>query len=325
MHLRYVSGIHNWPSERMPSYLYTSPGRREFKQILGHANHLIITAIVGLDAIERGVVTGIPNELHMAWLPKNAATSASRSRRLLLDMALVCAVDALDVHARFAIRKPFLIQSNLIRSEMDRTNRSIFKKILLLESHYPIPDSILHALIVLMITWRNRSVHELDDTDIDEAHKKTISLNAVAIADRFSGLSSQLLLNGYEENRPPVFKEIASFINAAHHYVRERDGIFFESISPEQFLRELLWTSLLKKNKGESAQQSRARVLKSIWGKDISERSNSVDSFLKHCGVSKIETKDPSPRVVFSDDLLMSIYTKTPTTMLKWLEPVSQE
>src|SRR4051812_34804217 len=113
----------------MPAYLAKSNARRKFKSLLGHANQLIITAMVGLDAIERGIVTQIPADLNAAWSPKDAIASAKRSRRLILDMALVRAVDALDVYVRSSNRKPYLFQSTDLRASLHGKGHSIFKKL----------------------------------------------------------------------------------------------------------------------------------------------------------------------------------------------------
>ncbi|WP_025897201.1 hypothetical protein [Sneathiella glossodoripedis] len=63
-------------------YLNKSFGRKRFKANLGNANHLIITSLVGLDAIERGKVEDIPSEMRMAWSPKSPKTSARRAALL---------------------------------------------------------------------------------------------------------------------------------------------------------------------------------------------------------------------------------------------------
>ena len=100
----------------MTLYLSVSQARRQFKGILGHANHQIITALVGLHLIEKDKVTVAPKELNTTWSPRDPVASARRSRTLILDMALVRCVDALDVYIRLSNRLPALIQSSEVRS-----------------------------------------------------------------------------------------------------------------------------------------------------------------------------------------------------------------
>src|SRR4051794_38354746 len=113
----------------MDHYLNESRGRGRFKDLLGQANHLIVTTLVGLDAVENGLVTSPPADLHASWSPKHPVNSARRARRLVLDMVLVRAVDAVDVYLRMARRLPSLIQEEGLQSGIDGAGRSIFRKI----------------------------------------------------------------------------------------------------------------------------------------------------------------------------------------------------
>jgi hypothetical protein len=221
-----------------------SPARRHFKKMLGGANHLIITALVGLDAIERGIVTEIPHDMHAAWSPQDAVASSKRSRRFVLDMALVRAVDALDIYIRHSRRKPSLIQSQALQDEIDGAGLSVFRRFEAVEKHLPRIDRSLVALMAIMITWRNRSAHAEADTEIPERHKSALRDNAAAISSRFRGLSAELLLSGYKEHRPPVFKEIASFINATHHFVEELEQAYFAAADTEGYLKQLIWAAI---------------------------------------------------------------------------------
>jgi len=161
----------------MPVFLNTSPARQAFQDFLGNANQLIITAMVGLDAIERAIVKEIPRDLHAAWSPRDPVVSARRSRRLLLDMALVRSVDALDFYIRHAVRKPTLIQSPAVRQALDKAKNSIFGKFKVLNAHYDGMDQIVASLVALMITWRNRAAHAEFDCDTDDEYLKTIRSN----------------------------------------------------------------------------------------------------------------------------------------------------
>jgi hypothetical protein len=241
---------------------------------------------------------------------------------MLLDMALVRAVDALDIYIRYSIRKPLLSQSSTLRTEIDKANQSISGKFAALERHYVGLNEVVRALVALMISWRNRAAHSLDNTELGQAYKDIISKSADDIADRFSGLSVVPLLLGFQEARPPHFKEIASLISATHHYVAELERVQFESLDAETFLKELIWKALLQeKDENETAEQCRSRRLKSIWGRDIVGRRRYVDSFLRHHGISQIETTETKSRVEFSDALLGCLYSRTPAAILEWITP----
>jgi hypothetical protein len=303
----------------MPAYMNVSPARRHFKKILGGANHLIITALVGLDAIERGIVTAIPEDIHAAWSPKNAVASSKRSRRLILDMALVRAIDALDVYIQHSRRKPSLVQSQSLQSEIDGAGRSVFRKFAAVERHFPTIDHTLAALVAVMITWRNRSAHAEDDTDVSERHKSILRDNAGAISSRFRGLSTELLLSGYEEHRAPVFKEIASFINATHHFVEDLERALFSATNVELYLKQLIWTAASEAVSDTGPlEKARKRRLQSIWGKDPSERKLYVERFLYNHGISATKARDTVSPLEFNDDLLTRLAAMHPSEVFIW-------
>lgn len=295
-------------------YLRRSRGRREFKDLLGQANHLIVTCLVGLDAIERGIVTSIPPELHAAWSPKNPKVSSLRARRLLLDMALVRSIDALDVYIREGMRKPFLIQSPALRSEIDRAKLSIFKKFRALANSLPTLDPLPVALIDLMIAWRNRSAHSEGDNKASDASLQTISRQRKQLAERFRGLDSEALLAGYAEARSPTFKEIASFINATHHFVADVEDALLKVLDVEVYAQDLVWVAASAGNKALAPDIARRKQFQSVWGRDFGERRRYVLSFLKHHGL----TDEFGSGATFTEALLDRLCAMTPREVHEW-------
>ncbi len=308
----------------MSLYLNKSKACRIFKQLVGNANHLVITAIVGLDAIERGVVTKIPEELHAAWSPIDPVASAKRSRRMLLDMALVRSVDSLDVYIRTTMRKPSLIHSGVLRVEIDKAKQSIFRKFLALEQHNKTIDPILCSLVSLMIVWRNRAAHAEADRDVPEQHQEVIRRNASEIAARFRGVDSEILLSGYDDDRPPHFKEIASFINATNHFVEDLERALFGGLDVDRFLKDLVWAAISESSENAAdVDQIRKKRLQSVWGTDPSKKARAVERFLEHQGLSKSKvTKEDRvmPCVTFEDKLLAELAAMTPTEVFAWLQ-----
>jgi len=287
--------------------------------MLGGANHLIITALVGLDAIERGIVTEIPHDMHAAWSPQDVVASAKRSRRLILDMALVRAVDALDIYIRHSRRKPSLIQSQALQDDIDGAGLSIFKRFEAVEKHLPQIDRSLAALMAVMITWRNRSAHAEADKEISDRHKSALRENEAAISSRFKGLSAQLLLSGYEERRPPVFKEIASFINATHHFVEQLEQAYFVAADTEAYLKQLIWTTISQTGKDTGRLETiRKRHLQSVWGKDRSERKLYVERFLYNHGLTETKANKIAYPLVFSDHLLARLVAMRASEVFIW-------
>lgn len=302
----------------MPAYLCTSKARRGFKDVLGQANHLVITALVGLDAIERGIVREVPADLRAAWSPKDPLASARRSRRLLLDMALVRSVDALDMYLRYSNRKPFLFQSQDLREKIDGAHWSIFRKVGVIEGHYSRIEPMLFALVNIMIAWRNRAAHFEADNDASPQHKQVLRDCFVDIAMRFRNLDTARLLSGYEAYDNPTFKEVASFVNATQHFVEALERAQFSALNAEIYLKELIWVAISRPRPSEDLDGARRRHLRSIWGKAPADRLKSIRRFLQQEGLSLEKPSEGSPVVIIDDALVDSLAEKTPTDMLKW-------
>ncbi|TXH83267.1 MAG: hypothetical protein E6Q77_04805 [Rhizobium sp.] len=302
----------------MTLYISRSRPRSAFKDLLGNANHLIITALVGLDAVERGIVTEVPEDLRAAWSPKDAEISARRSRRLLLDMALIRAIDAVDVYLREAVRKPALIQFSDFRRDLDSAGLSIFKKLQAVERHLPNLDKLPLAIVFLMVAWRNRSAHSEADLDAPQHHLDVLRDKATELSDRFRGLDAGMLLGGYEAVRPTTFKEVASLINAAHHLVAELDARLLKAIDVERFLKDAVWASLgSSRRPNELIEQTRMRRAVSVWGKDPKDRAGAVLRLLKQLGFSTSAPDNPTGAKV-SVELVKSLQDQTPKSVLVW-------
>ncbi|MDR6871154.1 hypothetical protein J2Y55_002162 [Bosea sp. BE125] len=302
----------------MTLYLARSRPRSAFKNLLGNANHLIITALVGLDAVERGVVQEVPEDLRTAWSPKDIVSSAKRSRRLILDMALIRAIDAVDVYLREAVRKPALIQSADFRRDLDAARLSIFGKLQAVERNCTNLDSLPLAIIFLMVAWRNRSAHSEADRDAPQHHLDVLRSRAKELADRFRGLDAEMLLGGYDAVRPTTFKEVASLINAAHHLVAEIDTRLLASLDVERFLKDVVWASLGDSQKPkELIEQTRKRRAVSVWGKDPSDRGSAVSRLLNQQGFSTVAAKKLAG-VEVPVELFTKLQEQTPKSILIW-------
>lgn len=299
-------------------YLNKSFGRKRFKENLGNANHLIITSLVGLDAIEREVITDIPKEMRMAWSPKSPKNSARRSRRLILDMSLIRAVDAIDLYIRDAMREPYLIQDGPLRRNIDSAGRSVFKKLDALNANLENISPLLFALTSVLVSWRNEGAHVESDDTITDAQRTIITDNSAAISERFSALDVQMLLRDYDDESPPTFKEVASLINVAHHYIENLEEQLFSNLDRDLFLRDLVRSSTYELAGGTRKPQDGRSKISEIWGRDQSERKRYVRSFLQHRGLSN-ERAGKGPSLEISEETLNDLEAMSPGDLKKWL------
>lgn len=309
----------------MNLYLARSRPRSAFKNLLGNANHLIITTLVGLDAVERGLVQEVPEDLRAAWSPIDPVSSAKRSRRLLLDMALIRAIDAIDVYLREAVRKPTLLHADSLRRDLDAAGLSIFAKLQAVEKHCPGVDPLPLALIFLMVAWRNRSAHSEADRDAPQHHLDILKARSEELSGRFRGLDAGMLLSGYDAMRPSTFKEVASLINAAHHLVAELDLHLLSNLTVDRFLKDVVWASLGSSQRPrELVEEARKRRAVSVWGKDPVDRAAAVLKFLNQQGFSLVEPKGGANLVVPSH-LVEGLRAMTPKEVLEWSRSADDE
>ncbi|WP_370034221.1 hypothetical protein [Qipengyuania mesophila] len=313
----------------MDLFLNESRGRLQFKEMLGQANHLIVTALVGLEAVESGLITAAPPDLRAAWSPKNVVNSARRSRRLILDMVLVRAVDAVDVYIRSARRSPSLIQNEMVRNRIDAAGRSVMQKVLALEDAYGESQPVTFSLVFVMIAWRNKSAHHEADTIVEERHRRILKENATQIASNYRNLDVDRLLDGFDESEP-TFKECASLISAAQNFVAGLENELFAGLDEGQYLRELIHKSPTELS-GDSAQAYRKKRIQSVWGRDPSDRTRAVIRHLRQFGISD-QNRAENRRLLnnttggslmvakFPSALIAKLCEMTPNEVNSWLE-----
>jgi len=302
-------------------YLNTSRARQVFKQNLGSANHLIITTLVGLDAVEAGVVTTAPPGLHAVWSPRNPATSARRSRRLILDMALVRAVDSLDLYFLESQRKPKLVQNVDLRCALDNARRSVMNKFYAFQKQYKNLDPVLCAMINLMIAWRNRAAHSDSDDEISVDNLQILRANPISLQTKFQGLNFVQLQKGYDNYGSPTFKEVTSFINAVHQFVSALEEEQFKALDQKTFLREVLATALSDRNSLDAtAAKTKHKAATSIWGKDKESRKKSIMRLFHHNGLSSEITNSNSYSIAFDDKHFNDISEMNPKSIIEWID-----
>ncbi|MBU8538715.1 hypothetical protein [Falsiroseomonas tokyonensis] len=301
----------------MTLYLNESHARRRFKELLGQANHMIVTILVGLDAVEQGLVTAPPPDLHAAWSPANPVNSARRARRLVLDMVLVRSVDAVDVYLRMCRRSPGLIQEVELKNGVDGAGRSVFNKILALEKRYWSESPVLFSLVSVMVAWRNKGAHEEADTEVSDLHRKTLRDNAADIASVYRGLDVERLLVGFD-SAAPTFKEVASLISAAQNFIHILEIALFRDLDADQYLRELVWKAPPDVY-GNYAYLFRKKRLQSIWGRDYSERPTAVRRYLRQFGLVTDRRHDHA--ATFSASAIDRLCARTPLEVFEWANP----
>jgi hypothetical protein len=211
--------------------------RIQFKKHFGQANHYLVTSLVALHNLDASPIVKAPEELRMAWSPKDKGASVIRSRNFVLYSFLGWAVDSIDMYLSLLNRKPNYLQSPALASRLDGAGRSVLRKAQIFSEHYNVHPAT-RALIDVLITWRNNVFHELADNKIKKESREALLSNSSYIAENYRGLEVSELPKKAEKGSPLTFKETASLINAVHHYIQEIDTAVLLVFDPIIFCTE---------------------------------------------------------------------------------------
>lgn len=219
--------------------LNRTKARLAFKDLLGQANHFLITILVGLDGVRTEKVELSP-EFRTSWNPQSVIRSADRSRQFVLDLALIRAVDSLDAYMMMSARKPTAISNPEFKSAMDDSGRSVMKRLNVFDENLTSLQTHHKAILSVAIEWRNQRVHSLSDGVIEKKTLRAIQNNAQWFHSNYSGLDVDELISNFNMKEAPTFKEAASIIQLTHDAVAHYDADLLKSIEIEKYVKGLL-------------------------------------------------------------------------------------
>jgi len=251
--------------------------RRVFKDMLGQANHHLVTILVGLHAVTEHGVTA-PAGLRAAWSPKSRKESARRARLLAMSAAMAWAVDSLDAYASLALRLPSLVERQSLRDDLNGAGRSVFAKVAALRKAYPGETGSAGALVALTVVWRNHLVHALADNDIPPELRLQLLGAKDEIEKQYRGLDVARALSGAGFGRTPTLKEAASAVAACHAFVAAVDAALLSDVSLARYLTDVLRDHFHQPSpSGLSGDR-----LATLWGKELSRRERSIHQILQN-------------------------------------------
>ena len=293
--------------------LKRTSARTAFKDLLGQANHFLITILVGLNSVRKGDAK-IDEEFRTTWNPQDARRSAERSRSFVLDLALIRAVDALDTYMMQSRRRPYAITSQEFARRMDGTGQKISKRLEVFCEFLPPLPSEKVAFLKLAIDWRNRRVHSLADEMLENSSEEELLQHAESLKAEHSGLNIQELLKHYKAAEPPSFKEAASIIRLTHSAVAHFDAELLLKLDIEQYARNALKIKL-SAAVSSNPEFALKRACAKIWG-DSEKKQAKVIRALRLIGVH--QSSEITARQ-FPDSLVETIVAMTPKLAYTYL------
>ena len=261
--------------------LNRTQARWAFKDLLGQANHFLITILVGLDGVRSGEVTLHP-EFRTSWNPQNVARSAERSRIFVLDLALIRSIDALDTYMMMSARKPTAIGDRALVAAMDGSGRSIARRLDAFDAHLQSLPEYHKAILEIAIEWRNRRVHSLSNDRIEKRTLRIVEDQSEMFAADYSGLSVKELISHFTSGEAPSFKEAASIIRLTHEAVAHYDAYLLQGLQIESYLKDSMLAFLDEGNARPN------RSIQKTWGHPEKKRAKVV-RLLRMIGVNETE------------------------------------
>ena len=219
--------------------MIATKAKKLFKKRFGQANHLLITALVGLDAIESGKVTKKPDSFNTSWNPIAPVRSAERARTFTLKSFLGWAVESLEMYLTELNRKPKELESEELTIIFSKAGRSIYQKTIGV-GEYAKVDPVLVALMEVLITWRNYTFHYDIDNEIRSESVDILRKAADRIREEFCGLEIDQLQETWQSQGDFTFKETASLISATHKFVSAVDNFALKSLDTKKYMTDAL-------------------------------------------------------------------------------------
>jgi len=286
-----------------------------FKDLLGQANHFLITILVGLNGVRAGRITLDP-EFSTSWNPKDVKASADRSRQFALDLALIRAVDALDAYMMRTRRRPLALTNDDFASRMDATGQKISRRLDVFSDFLKPLEAERAAFLRLAIDWRNQRVHSLAEDNLRSDDVKTIREQSEKLRNDFSGLGADEIIRNYQAGIGPNFKEAAAVIRLAHQTVEHFDRELLQGMDVINYIGESLYV-LLAHDRSHSKVEASCQK---IWGNQA-KRQAKVLRTLRLVGVT--ETSKLSGREIPAD-FVDALLDMTPQSAFTFLSSVPQ-
>ena len=262
--------------------LTRTSARAAFKDLLGQANHFLITLLIGVNAVRDGTAT-LGDEFRATWNPRDVRSSAERSRQFVLDLALVRAVDALDTYMMWTRRRPTALTSKAFKSEMDGAGQKISSRLAVFADFLPpLPDH-QNLFLKLAIDRRNRRVHSLADEMMTSTEEQKLLSHANKLEKEHSGLDVKALMERYHRRESPSFKDAASVIRLTHFAVEHFDEHLLKGLNIEEYVRGLMMFTLAPGWSAERAASLKHACAKT-WG-DKNKRQVKALRILMMAGV----------------------------------------
>lgn len=203
---------------------------------IGEAVASLNTAVVGLDAVEKGHKK--PESLDIAWSPDDPRAAARKARKFIVEAVLVRVFEAVFEHLNtFLSLSRFSDTVNRWTGKTTRADKiwEIYGAVL--------EEDYLVVAAVITCHWRNRIIHTRSSAKLTSKQKSLLRDNDIEIAQEFKNLSVDCLLCHFEENRITL-KDASVLIAMIIRMARKFNKAIEENLTQQDFDEWMTYSGL---------------------------------------------------------------------------------
>ncbi|ENQ8650555.1 hypothetical protein ACEQ8A_004244 [Vibrio fluvialis] len=201
-----------------------SEGLKQFLKSVGNSVFLLNTICVGLDGVANGVVTK-SDDLTISWNPRDPRSTALSARAHAIKSSLVFVEESLLNYISFLGN--CASQSSSIQSACAVDGAA--DKITKLSKHVRGILPYWEPMVVLLIRWRNKIVHD-SNTDLSTYYRSVLIKYEAEIRENHAAISIRETLDNFDSGRITL-KDFSTLIAITIRFIRHVDDKLIPTIS----------------------------------------------------------------------------------------------
>ena len=228
---------------------------------IGKAVFALNTAVVGLDAVEKGHEK--PTTLDISWQAPDREAAARTSRKFIVESVMIRASEALS---QFTLALSKLSRFGPAREQW-KGNTSSSERVSSICAVVLDKDDYLVPAAVLLVHWRNRIVHASSNAKLKDHERQVLLNNKSIIFCRYKGLEISELLKHFEAQRPTL-KDASSLIAMTINLARKMDRTMQQNLTKEEldaWLDHYQIFPMLKKLRAETAPKKYGKSVRRLF------------------------------------------------------------
>ena len=208
----------------------------------GRENQYFITSYIGISLIKS--VDDKPHKLRTSGVPKNIDNAKNESKLFIQKSTLVYCVsnfeNFIDKFLFGELLNVNFTYSDKLRNIYSNSNRkSVYQKLQSIINEFPCLVTKEYYLVIAAIYWRNDLVHQTR-LKFNSEDKKNLESHRKGYKESYKNLSVDKLIEHYDNNRVPSFKETLSLITSLRNFASQIHNYFMNEVSVDEYVKFIL-------------------------------------------------------------------------------------